>query len=88
MAYSLILYFLAGAIQNFLFILGIRFVHDKRALVASGFSFLVSIVSLWALYDIITRIDRSQGLVAILVYSLGFASGTYGAMKMKLKVEI
>ncbi|MBI3631053.1 MAG: hypothetical protein HY221_01835 [Candidatus Sungbacteria bacterium] len=85
MDYFLVLYFLAGAAQNFLFILNMRFVHRDRPLPASAFSFFVSILSVWVLYDIITRIGESRGLVAIVIYSLGFAAGTYGAMKLKLE---
>ena len=85
MDYFLILYFLAGAAQNFLFILNMRFVHRERILLTSIFSFLVCMLSVWVLYDIITRIGQSRGMVAIIVYSLGFSFGTFTAMNLKLK---
>lgn len=85
MDYFLILYFFAGATQNFLFILNMRFVQRGRAFSASIFSFLVSMLSVWVLYDIITRINQSQGIIAIVIYSFGFAVGSFVAMKLKLR---
>ena len=79
------LYFFAGAGQNFLFILNMRFVQRGHALLASIFSFLVSMLSVWVLYDIITRINQSRGILAIVIYSLGFAAGSFVAMKFKLR---
>lgn len=85
MDYFLIFYFLAGATQNFLFILNMRFVQRGRPVLASIFSFLVSMLSVWVLYDIITRINQSQGIIAIATYAFGIAVGTYAAMKLKLR---
>ena len=85
MDYFLVLYFFAGAAQNFLFILNMRFVHRERVLFASVFSFLVSMLSVWVLYDIITRIGQSRGVIAIVIYSFGFAVGSFMAMRLKLE---
>lgn len=62
-----------------------RFVHRERALLVGLFSFLVSMLSVWVLYDIITRIGQARGMIAIVIYSLGFAAGSFTAMKLKLE---
>ena len=86
--YLLGIYFLAGAVQNFLFILGIRFVAKDKAFLASVFSFLVTIVSLFALYSILSRLDAQRSIVAIIIYGFGFAVGTYLATKFKLEENV
>ncbi|MEK7541336.1 MAG: hypothetical protein AAB533_00615 [Patescibacteria group bacterium] len=42
-------------------------------------------LSVWVLYDIITRINQSRSIIAIVIYSFGFAAGSFTAMKLKLK---
>ena len=83
--YLLAIYFLAGAVQNFLFILGLRFVAKDRTILASTFSFLVTIVSMFSLYSIVSRLDTQHSIIAIIIYGLGFAVGTFSAMKLKLE---
>lgn len=85
MNYFLILYFFAGVAQNFLFILNMRFVQRGHTLLVGFFSFWVSMLSVWVLYDIITRINQSRSIIAIVIYSFGFAAGSFTAMKLKLK---
>jgi uncharacterized protein YebE (UPF0316 family) len=79
----LILYFLAGILQDFLVTLNWRYVTEKKPILATLFSFLATIVSLTVLYNILTRLDVERGLIAILVYSAGVGLGTFFGMKFK-----
>ena len=79
------IYFLAGVVQNFLFILSVRFVGKGEAILASIFSFLVTMVSLFALYSILSKLDSQRSIIAIVIYGFGFAVGTFLAMKLKLE---
>ncbi|MDD5547636.1 MAG: hypothetical protein PHN74_01910 [Candidatus Pacebacteria bacterium] len=38
-----------------------------------------------ALYNILNRLDDERSFVAIIIYSLGIATGTFLAMKFKLE---
>jgi len=40
-------------------------------------------ISLGVFYDILTRLDTERSILAITVYSLGIAVGTFIAMKSK-----
>jgi len=84
MTWYLLIYFLAGVLQDFLFTLNLRYVAKSKLLLAALSSFLVTVVSLLALYNIITRLDSQRSILAILVYSLGIATGTILAMKFKI----
>lgn len=80
----LLLYFLAGVLQDFLFTLNLRYVARNNLLLAALSSFLVTVVSLLVLYNIITRLDSQGSILAIIIYSLGIAIGTVLAMKFKI----
>ena len=54
---------------------------------ASLFSFLTTIISFVVLYNILTKLDQERSLVAIVVYSLGIAVGTFLGMKTKIGKE-
>jgi uncharacterized protein YebE (UPF0316 family) len=79
----LIIYFIAGLIQDFLFTLNIKYVAKEKVLPAVISSFITVLVSMVALYTIITRLDSDKSIVAIIVYSVGIATGTFLAMKFK-----
>jgi uncharacterized protein YebE (UPF0316 family) len=83
MAY-LILYFLAGVIQDFLFTLNLRYVAKNRIVSALITSFLVTVVNLYALYNILTQFDSQKTIAAIIVYALGITTGTFLAMKFSV----
>lgn len=87
MDYYLILYFLAGIIQDFLFTSSLRFVAKGKAFFASTCSFLETIVTLVVLYDILTRLDSQRSIVAIICYALGIGIGTFLAMKLKIGLK-
>lgn len=84
MDYYLIIYFLAGALQDFLLTLNWRFMMKDRIVPASFYSFTVSVVSMLVLYNIITRLDSERSLIAIIVYSLGIGVGTALGMLTKI----
>ena len=83
MNYFLIIYFLAGVLQDFLLTLNYRFIAKDKAFLAVLTSFLVTVVSMLVLYNILTRLDAQRSIVAIIVYAVGIATGTLLAMKFK-----
>ena len=84
MYYLLIIYFLAGILQDFLLTLNFRFIAKEKIMPASLFSFLVTVVSMLVLYNILTQLDNSRSLMAIIIYALGVATGTALGMKTKI----
>jgi len=82
-----IIYFIAGVIQDFLLTLNWRFMAKDKAILASLFSFLTTIISFVVLYNILTRLDQERSLIAIIVYSLGIATGTFLGMKTKIGMK-
>ncbi len=84
MGYYLILYFLAGVLQDFLVTLNWRFVSKERVIPAAIFSFTVTVVSILVLYNIITKLDEERSLIAIVIYALGVGTGTILGMGMKI----
>ena len=85
MVIELLVYFVAGVVQDYLLTLNWRFVAKEKAFLATVFSFLTAVVSLIVLYSILTRLDANRSLVAITVYALGIAVGTFIAMKHPFK---
>lgn len=81
---DLIIYFAVGIVQDFLLTLNWRYVAKDKALPAVSFSFLTTVVSWLVFYNILTGLDSRQSIVAIIIYSLGVATGTYLAMKFKI----
>jgi len=79
-----IIYFLAGVLQDFLFTINLRYVAKDKIFMSVFTSFLTVVVSMIALYNIVTQLDPSNGYAAIIVYCLGIATGTYLAMKLKI----
>lgn len=84
MNYYLIIYFLAGTLQDFLLTLNWRFMAKDRVIPATFYSFAVSVVGMLVLYNIITKLDSERSLMAILVYSLGIGTGTALGMLTKI----
>lgn len=81
----LIIYFLAGVVQDILFTTNIRFVAKERIWPAVTTSFAVTMVSMLALYTILAKLDQERSLPAIIAYTLGITTGTFIAMKFHLK---
>ena len=84
MDYYLILYFLAGVLQDFLLTLNWRSIAKERAFPAAFFSFIVTVVSMLVLYNIITQLDKDRSMIAIVIYALGIGTGTILGMKAKI----
>lgn len=84
MALQLLLYFLAGVLQDFLVTLNQRYVIKNHVVSAMITSFIITIVSLIVLYNIVSSLDPQQSIPAIVVYALGIAVGTFLAMKLKI----
>ncbi len=81
-----VFYFIAGVIQDFLLTLNWRFVSQEKAIKASVFSFLTTLVSLTVFYDIVKSLDMEKGMVAIIIYALGIATGTFLGTKIKIGI--
>ena len=79
-----IIYFFAGVLQDFLFTVNLRYVAKDKIFMSVATSFLTVVVSMLALYNIVTQLDPANGIPAIIIYCLGIASGTYLAMKFKI----
>jgi hypothetical protein len=81
----LIIYFFAGVLQDFLATINVRYIAKNKILAAIFTSFLVTVVGLLVLYNILTNLDSQRSIIAIIVYALGIAVGTFLAMKFKIK---
>ncbi len=79
-----IVYFFAGVLQDFLFTVNLRYVSKDKIFMSVATSFLTVVVSMLALYNIVTQLDPANGIPAIIIYCLGVAFGTYLAMKFKI----
>jgi len=78
-----LLYFFVGVLQDLFWTYNVKYVANEKPVLASTFSFFTSIISMGVFYDILTRLDSERSWLAILVYSLGIAVGTFVAMKLK-----
>jgi len=84
MHYYLIIYYLAGVLQDFLLTLNWRFINKEKPIAAAIFSFTTTVVSMLVLYNILTQLDKERSIVAIIVYALGIGTGTILGMKTKI----
>ena len=84
MNFDLLMFFLAGVLQDFLFTLSLRFVATDKPIKASPAAFLETIVTLLVLYAILIKLDTDRSIIASVVYALGIGSGTYIAMRVNL----
>ena len=84
MDFTLFIYYLAGVLEDFLVTVDLRLIAAKRVLPATILSFIATLVGLFVLYDILTRLDAERSIIAIVTYAAGIATGTFLAMKMKL----
>jgi uncharacterized protein YebE (UPF0316 family) len=82
-----IIYFFAGVLQDFLLTLNWRYMAKDKIWGDSLFSFLTTIISFIVLYNILTKLDQERSLIAIVIYSLGIAMGTFLGMKTKIGTE-
>jgi len=85
MNWYLIIYFLAGVLQDFIFTLNLRYVAQHKILLAMVTSFFTVVVSLAVLYNILTQLNPGNSIIAIIIYASGIAVGTFLAMKLKIK---
>jgi uncharacterized protein YebE (UPF0316 family) len=88
MALQLLAYFFAGVLQDFLVTINQRYVIKGHIISAMLTSFLITIVSLVVLYNILSSLDPSQSIPAIIIYAMGIAIGTFLAMKFKIGEEV
>jgi uncharacterized protein YebE (UPF0316 family) len=81
----LILYFIVGVVQDFALTLNWRFIAKDKIFLSVLFSFLTTVISMLVIYNILTKLDESRSIIAIIVYACGIATGTFIAMKIKLE---
>ena len=81
--YYLLIFYLVGILQEFLTVLWLRFVSKDKTISAVVLSFITMLVSLLVIYNILTQLEAQKSTAAIVVYALGFATGTFFAMKIK-----
>ena len=84
MNWYLIIFFLAGILQDFLGTINMRYIAKGKASLSVLSSFLVTVVSMLVLYNIFTQLDSQRSILAIIVYALGISAGTFLAMKFKI----
>ena len=87
MDFYLVLYFLAGIVQDFLTTLNWRFIAKENMPLAVLPSFLSTVVWFLVLYNILTRLDGERSLLAIIVYAAGIGIGTFFGMKLKISFK-
>lgn len=85
MSYYLILYFIAGVVQDFFFTLNMKFTAREKALPAGIFAFLEIIITFLVLYNILTNLDKERSVMAIIIYALGIGIGSFLGVKFKTK---
>ncbi len=83
----LITYFVVGILQDFFFTLNLRYVAKEKVFLAVLTSFSTVLISMLVLYNIITRLSDERGVLAIIIYASGIATGTFLAMKLKIGPE-
>ncbi len=84
MNWYLIIFFLAGILQDFLGTINMRYIAKGKVSLSVLSSFLVTVVSMLVLYNIFTQLDSQRSILAIIVYALGISAGTFLAMKFKI----
>ena len=83
----LIIYFLAGILQDFLFTINLRYVTKDKVFLAVVSSFFTVVVSMLVLYNIVTQLGDQRGVLAIVIYAAGIGTGTFLAMKFKIGLK-
>ncbi len=87
MGWYLIVYFLAGVLQDFIFALNLRYIAKDKIFLAVLTSFLTTVVSMLILYNILTQLDSQRSIAVIISYALGIGGGTFLAMKFRLGMK-
>jgi len=82
--FQYLIYYFAGVLLDFLLTSNWRAVAKEKPITATIFSFATTVISTTVLYGIIATLDPSKSMIAIIIYSLGVASGTFLAMRLKV----
>jgi len=83
MEYYLFIFYLVGLLQEFLTTLYFRFIAKGKIISAVILSFATTLIGLLVIYNILTQLETRKGVIAIIVFALGVATGTFLAMKIK-----
>ena len=83
----LIIYLIVGMIEDFLGTMTLRMVVKERIWLSTIFTFFINVIGMVVFYSIFVRLtnETEEGIISILVYSIGIAMGTFIAMKVKIK---
>ncbi|MEN9390487.1 MAG: hypothetical protein RLZZ283_587 [Candidatus Parcubacteria bacterium] len=84
---ELVIYFFAGVLQDFLVTLNWRYIAKEKIWPATTLSFLATVVTMAVLYNILTQLDSDRSMIAIVIYALGIAAGTFLGMKTKFGMK-
>ncbi|MCR4275956.1 MAG: hypothetical protein NUV90_01050 [Candidatus Parcubacteria bacterium] len=79
------LYFVIAICQDFVLTLNWRAIAKEKIFLAVSTSFVISLLSFWVLYNILADLNANRSIISVFVYSAGIATGTFLAMKFKLK---
>ncbi len=80
---NLIIFFLVGVLEDFLFTLNVRFVAEGKAIPAAIFSFLTTVTGMLVLYNIFVQLESQRSMLAIITYALGIGVGAMIGVKVK-----
>jgi len=83
MEYYLLIFYLVGLLQEFLATLYLRFIAKGKTMPAVALSFIITLIGLLVIFNILIRLEAQKGVIAIIVFALGVATGTFLAMKIK-----
>ncbi|OGD57255.1 hypothetical protein A2V71_01195 [Candidatus Berkelbacteria bacterium RBG_13_40_8] len=87
MSWYLIIFFLAGVLQDFIATLNLRYIAKDKIFLAVSTSFFTTVIYMIILYNILTQLDSQRSIAAIISYALGIGGGTFFAMKFKLGMK-
>ncbi len=83
MAANLLLFFIAGLIQDLLWTLNVSAVSERKTFRATTYSFINTVFSMMVLYTILEQVGPDKGLIVIIAYALGVGMGTLIGMEYK-----
>lgn len=81
-----ILFFVAGFLEDLISTVVLRLLLARRIYATTLGTFVMTLISLGVFYGIFVQIDRNPlRVVAIIIYAIGIAAGTFVGMKVKIK---
>lgn len=85
MVWTVLIYFIVGLVYDILITLYYLAISDRRSVMAGFWSFVITMVSIFVLYELIPSKDF---VVQLLAYALGCGVGTYFTVKYNKRRRI